>query len=244
MEASKNRLSLSDREQLRILTKLSDAEIFEQFIHRVYGPGTKRFSLEGAESLIPLLDLLIERAADEGVGEIVMGMAHRGRLNVLTNILDKSFRELFAAFEDADADRYLGSGDVKYHHGYSTDRVTGSNKKIHLTLTFNPSHLEFVNPVAVGRTRAKQDRLGSHIDTSRRQVMPLLIHGDAALHRPGRRLRDAEPRRARGLLHGRHRARHRQQPDRLHHEPRGEPIDPLRVRHHADAQGPRLPRER
>lgn len=180
MEATKNRLSLSDNEQLRILTKLSDAEIFEQFIQRSYGAGTKRFSLEGAESLIPLLDLLIERAADEGAGELVLGMAHRGRLNVLANILDKSPREIFAAFEDADADRYLGSGDVKYHLGYSTDRVTSSEKKIHLTLTFNPSHLEFVNPVVEGRCRAKQERIGGALDEQRRRVMPLLIHGDAA----------------------------------------------------------------
>jgi 2-oxoglutarate dehydrogenase E1 component len=181
MESTKNRLSLDDGEQLRILTKLSDAEILEQFIQRSYGAGTKRFSLEGAESLIPLLDLLIERAADEGVGEIVMGMAHRGRLNVLANILDKSFREIFAAFEDANADRYLGSGDVKYHLGYSTDRVTSSDKKIHLTLTFNPSHLEFVNPVVEGRVRAKQDRLGNiNVEEAQRRVMPILIHGDAA----------------------------------------------------------------
>jgi 2-oxoglutarate dehydrogenase E1 component len=180
MESTKNRLSLNDAEQFRILTKLSDAEILEQFIQRTYGAGTKRFSLEGAESLIPLLELLIERAADEGVGEIVLGMAHRGRLNVLANILDKSFREIFAAFEDADADRYLGSGDVKYHLGYSTDRVTESGQKVHLTLTFNPSHLEFVNPVVEGRVRAKQDRLGGKAMDEQRKVMPLLIHGDAA----------------------------------------------------------------
>ncbi len=173
MEATRNHLTISHREQLRILTKLSDAEIFEQFIHRSYGAGTKRFSLEGAESLIPLLDLLIEH------GEIVLGMAHRGRLNVLANIMDKSVREIFAAFEDAEPGRYLGSGDVKYHLGYSTDRQTASGKSVHLTLTFNPSHLEFVNPVVEGRTRAKQDRKGQG-DEVRKKVMPLLIHGDAA----------------------------------------------------------------
>ncbi|MEO7331009.1 MAG: 2-oxoglutarate dehydrogenase E1 component, partial [Minicystis sp.] len=151
MEASKNHCALGAEEQLRILTKLSDAEIFEQFIQRSYGAGAKRFSLEGSESLIPLLDLLIERAGAEGADEIVFGMAHRGRLNVMANILDKSPREIFAAFEDADAERYLGGGDVKYHLGYSTDRVTESGKTLHLTLTFNPSHLEFVNPVVEGR---------------------------------------------------------------------------------------------
>ncbi|HEY4118805.1 MAG TPA: 2-oxoglutarate dehydrogenase E1 component, partial [Byssovorax sp.] len=176
MESTKNRLELAHGEQLRILTKLSDAEIFEQFLHRSYELGTKRFSLEGAESLIPLLDLLVERAAEQDVTEIVMGMAHRGRLNVLANTLGKSVREIFAAFEDKDAEHYLGSGDVKYHLGYSNDLVTDSGKHIHLTLTFNPSHLEFVNPVAEGRTRAKQERRGG----ARRDVMPLLIHGDAA----------------------------------------------------------------
>jgi len=179
MEQTKNRLTISDREQLRILTKLSDAEIFEQFIHRSYGAGTKRFSLEGAESLIPLLDLLIEHAANEGVEEIVFGMAHRGRLNVLANIMDKSVREIFAAFEDAEPGRYLGSGDVKYHLGYSTDRETQAGRSVHLTMTFNPSHLEFVNPVVEGRVRAKQDRKGVGPE-SRKKVMPLLIHGDAA----------------------------------------------------------------
>ena len=178
MEETKNRLALDRERQLRILTKLSDAEIFEQFIHRSYEAGTKRFSLEGGEAMIPLLDLLIERAADEGVEEIVLGMAHRGRLNVLANILGKSPREIFAHFEDADPERYLGGGDVKYHLGYSSDRVTESGRKVHLTLTFNPSHLEFVNPVVEGRVRAKQDRLCTK--DGARAVLPLLIHGDAA----------------------------------------------------------------
>ncbi len=129
MEKTKNRLVLDREDQLRILTKLSDAEIFEQFIHRSYEAGTKRFSLEGGESMIPLLDLMVERAGALGVTEIVIGMAHRGRLNVLANIFDKSPREIFAAFEDADAERYLGSGDVKYHLGYSRDRVTESGAR-------------------------------------------------------------------------------------------------------------------
>jgi 2-oxoglutarate dehydrogenase E1 component len=179
MELTRNRLALGVYEQLRLLIKLSDAEIFEQFIQRSYGAGAKRFSLEGAESLIPLLDLMIEQSAAFGVEEIVLGMAHRGRLNVLANIMDKSPREIFAAFEDADAERFLGGGDVKYHLGYSTDRVTESGKKVHLTLTFNPSHLEFVNPVVEGRTRAKQERFGPVAD-ARKRVLPLLIHGDAA----------------------------------------------------------------
>ena len=113
MEATRNRLSLSREEQLRILRKLTEAEVFERFIHGSYGAGTKRFSLEGGESMIPVLDLLIERAAEHGVEEVVFGMAHRGRLNVLVNIMQKSKSEIFAAFEDSDAEANVGRGDVK-----------------------------------------------------------------------------------------------------------------------------------
>ncbi|MBL8742156.1 MAG: 2-oxoglutarate dehydrogenase E1 component, partial [Myxococcales bacterium] len=187
MESSHNRLDLSRDQQLRVLTKLTEAEVLEQFIHGAYGAGTKRFSIEGAESMIPLMDLLIDRAGDDGVDEVVVGMAHRGRLNVLVNIMQKSLREVFAAFEDADGEAHLGRGDVKYHLGYSTDRTTSAGKKVHVTLTFNPSHLEFVNPVVEGRVRAKQDRrqgtpgaLTTLSRDSMRRVMPLLIHGDAA----------------------------------------------------------------
>jgi 2-oxoglutarate dehydrogenase E1 component len=180
MERSKNRLALSAELQQRILAKLSDAEIFEQFIHRSYEAGTKRFSCEGAESLIPLLDLLVDRGAEQGVDEIVFGMAHRGRLNVLVNIMGMPLREIFAAFEDKDGEKKLGSGDVKYHLGYSSDQLTSSGRKVHLTMCFNPSHLEFVNPVAEGRVRAKQDRLGVSPLEAQKRVMPLLIHGDAA----------------------------------------------------------------
>src|SRR5258706_14073542 len=176
MESTQNRLKLDRDEQIRILTKLTDAEILEQFIHKNY-VGAKRFSLEGAESLIPLLDLLVESAGQEVVQEIVLAMAHRGRLNVLANIMDKSNREIFASFEDGDPEKYLGSGDVKYHLGYSTDHRTALGHKVHLTLAFNPSHLEWVNPVVEGRVRAKQDRRGNR---DRRRVMPLLIHGDAS----------------------------------------------------------------
>ncbi|HKQ67810.1 MAG TPA: 2-oxoglutarate dehydrogenase E1 component [Polyangiaceae bacterium] len=176
MESSQNRLKLGREEQIRILTKLTDAEIFEQFIHKNY-VGAKRFSLEGAESMIPLLDLLVETAGGQGVEEIVLAMAHRGRLNVLANIMNKNIREIFAAFEDGDPEKYLGSGDVKYHLGYSTDHRTAQGHKVHLTLAFNPSHLEWVNPVVEGRVRAKQDRRG---DRDRRRVMPLIVHGDAA----------------------------------------------------------------
>jgi len=176
MEETENRVSLSKQEQLRILTRLTDAVIFEEFIQKRF-TGAKSFSLEGAESLIPLLDLAIEKSGDQGIHEIVLGMAHRGRLNVLANILGKSQQEIFREFADLDPKLHLGRGDVKYHLGYSTDWVTAARHKIHLSLCFNPSHLEFVSPVAIGRTRAKQDRLG---DTKRQHTMTLLIHGDAA----------------------------------------------------------------
>ncbi|MBI2889625.1 MAG: 2-oxoglutarate dehydrogenase E1 component [Nitrospirae bacterium] len=176
MEGTQNRLQLTREEQIRILTRLTDAVIFEDFIQKKF-PGAKSFSLEGAESLVPLLDLAIEGAGDLGVREIVMAMAHRGRLNVLANIMGKSPRDIFREFEDADPELFLGRGDVKYHLGYNRDWVTASGEKVHLTLCFNPSHLEFVNPVALGRVRAKQDR---NRDRERARGMAILIHGDAS----------------------------------------------------------------
>ncbi len=176
METTENRLELSREQQLRILGKLTDAVSFEEFIQKKY-VGVKSFSLEGGESLIPLLDLAIEKAGAQGVREIVFGMAHRGRLNVLTNIMGKSPKQIFREFDDRDAETLRGRGDVKYHLGYSSDWVTAENKKVHLSLCFNPSHLEFVNPVAMGRLRAKQDRAG---DAARETGMAILIHGDAA----------------------------------------------------------------
>lgn len=176
MESTQNHLALTTSEQQRILEKLTEAETFEQFLHTKF-IGAKRFSLEGGEAVIPLLDQLIERSATLGVEEIVIGMAHRGRLNVMVNILEMDVREIFSGFVDNKPEVYVGRGDVKYHLGFSTDRVTSGGEKIHLTLAFNPSHLEWVNPVVEGRVRAKQDRFG---DEERTRVMPLLIHGDAA----------------------------------------------------------------
>ena len=176
MEGTQNRLALTRAEQLRILTRLTDAVIFEEFIQKKF-VGAKRFSLEGGESLIPLLDLAIEHAGAHGVEEIVIGMAHRGRLNVLVNIVGKSPRQIFREFEDLDAELYLGRGDVKYHQGYHGDWTTATGRPVHLALCFNPSHLEFVDPVVLGRVRAKQDRLG---DVRRERSMALVIHGDAA----------------------------------------------------------------
>ncbi len=176
MERTANRLKLSRSEQIRILERLSDAVVFEEFVQKKY-IGAKSFSLEGAESLIPLLDMAIERAGSQGTELIVLGMAHRGRLNVLANIMGKKPSRIFREFDDVDPQLKMGPGDVKYHLGYSTDRMTSSDQKVHLTLCFNPSHLEFVNPVALGRLRAKQDRSG---DFERRKSCVILIHGDAA----------------------------------------------------------------
>lgn len=176
MEQSRGRLPLSKADKHRILLKLIQAETLEQFLHTKF-VGAKRFSLEGGESLIPLLDLLIDWGGKRGVNEVVMGMAHRGRLNVLVNILDKQPEALFADFEDRHPEGRLGVGDVKYHLGYSSDRTLDYGHVVHLSLAFNPSHLEWVNTVVEGRTRAKQDRF---LDVHRTMALPVIIHGDAA----------------------------------------------------------------
>lgn len=173
--------TLSDEERLLILEQLTSAEGIERYLHTRY-VGQKRFSLEGAESLIPMLDDIIQQGGVSGVEEIVIGMAHRGRVNVLVNIFGKSPEELFEEFESTyDPDELKGSGDVKYHKGYSADMKTpGGN--VHIALAFNPSHLEIVNPVVEGSVRARQQRRG---DTERHEVLPVLIHGDAAFSGQG-----------------------------------------------------------
>ncbi len=160
-----------------ILNKLVEAEGYEKFLHVKY-MGTKRFGLDGAEALIPAMEQIIKRGGNLGVREIIVGMPHRGRLNVLANVLQKPYKAIFNEFqggsykpEDVD-----GSGDVKYHLGASSDRNFDGNS-VHLSLTANPSHLEAVNPVVLGKVRAKQDQFG---DTDRHQVLPILLHGDAA----------------------------------------------------------------
>jgi len=181
MEGTGNRLELKRDEQIRIFTRLTDAVTFEEFIRKKF-VGAKSFSLEGCESLIPLLDLAIEKAAEEGVKEIVLGMAHRGRLNVLANILGKSPRLIFREFAD-DPKLFRGHGDVKYHLGFSNEWTTASGQPIHLSLCFNPSHLEFVNGVALGRARVKRDRPQAREaapPSGAGACLALLIHGDAS----------------------------------------------------------------
>ena len=178
IESSRNRAELTDEVRRDILRELYSSEGFERFLHIKY-PGTKRFSLEGAESTIPMLEAIIRRAGEQGVEEIVLGMSHRGRLNVLTKVMGKSYAAVFSEFqgESANPDDVQGSGDVKYHLGASSDRELADGRTIHLSLAANPSHLEAVNPVVAGKTRAKQAQRG---DTERRKVMGLLLHGDAA----------------------------------------------------------------
>jgi 2-oxoglutarate dehydrogenase E1 component len=172
------KLDLSKHEKSIILEELTRSESFERFLGRRY-PGEKRFSLEGAESLIPLLDRMIEAFSNLGAEEIVIGMAHRGRLNVLHNTIGKTLEQIFTEFEENWSEGFAdGGGDVKYHRGYSGTRRLNNGRMVHLALASNPSHLEAVDGVIQGRCRAKQRLRG---DTARERVTPVLIHGDAAV---------------------------------------------------------------
>ena len=175
LEPIRSRPNYNAEQRRHILERLTAAETLERYLHTKY-VGQKRFSGEGAETLIPMLDLLIQRAGAAGVGEIVLGMAHRARLNVLVNTLGKMPSDLFSEFEGK-AQQELPAGDVKYHQGFSSD-VSTPGGPVHLTLAFNPSHLEIVNPVVEGSVRARQHR---RKDPKGDQVLPVLIHGDAAI---------------------------------------------------------------
>jgi len=176
LEGNRNRPSFDKEEKKHMLQKLNQAVIFEQFLHKKF-VGQKRFSLEGGESLIPALDAIIEMGANMGIEEFVMGMAHRGRLNVLANIFNKTYDAIFSEFEGKEYEDNLFDGDVKYHLGYSCDIKSDKGKDITLTLSPNPSHLEAVDPVVEGIARAKLDEyLGSED-----KIAPILIHGDASI---------------------------------------------------------------
>ncbi len=179
-----NKLNINDNQpkfsadqKKHILKKLNEAVSFETFLHTKY-VGQKRFSLEGGESLIPALDTLIEKASEYDVKEFVMGMAHRGRLSTLTNIFGKSAKDIFSEFDGKDYEQEVFDGDVKYHLGWTSDRVTDSGKKINLNIAPNPSHLETVGAVVEGITRAKQD---DKYPENPSQVLPIVVHGDAAI---------------------------------------------------------------
>jgi len=176
MESSDQGYDVTPEDQKRILDLLIRADIFEMVMQQRY-LGSKRFSLEGVTALIPLVDEVIDTSARLGGIELVMGMSHRGRLNVIAHVAKRPAEEIFAGFEDVNPRSVLGSGDVKYHMGATGEYATHSGGKVHIHLVSNPSHLEAVDPVTVGRTRAKQDRTGTG---GREKYLPLLVHGDAA----------------------------------------------------------------
>jgi len=177
LNVNDNQPSFSKEHKKHILKKLNEAVAFESFLHTKY-VGQKRFSLEGGESLIPALDSLIENAAEKGVEEFVMGMAHRGRLSTLTNIFGKSAKDIFSEFDGKDYAQDIFDGDVKYHLGWTSKRKTESGKEINLNIAPNPSHLETVGAVVEGITRAKQD---DHHKDNPNKVLPIIVHGDAAI---------------------------------------------------------------
>ena len=176
LNVNDNHPKFSVDQKKQILRKLNEAVSFESFLHTKY-VGQKRFSLEGGESLIPALDVIVEKAADAGVKQFVMGMAHRGRLNVLTNIFGKSPKDIFSEFDGKDYEEAIFDGDVKYHLGWTSRRETDSGKIVNMNIAPNPSHLETVNAVVEGIARAKQDK--DHADNNA-EVLPILVHGDAA----------------------------------------------------------------
>ncbi len=177
LNINNNHPNFSGSQKVKLLTKLVEAVSFENFLHTKF-VGQKRFSLEGGESLIPALDILIEEAANYGVEEFVMGMAHRGRLSTLVNIFGKSAESVFSEFEGKDYKEKIFDGDVKYHLGWTTQRTTNSGKKINLNIAPNPSHLEAVGPIVQGIARSKLDRkYNGNLD----KVLPIIVHGDAAI---------------------------------------------------------------
>ena len=184
MESSRNQPVFAIDDKRHILGKLNQAVVFENFLHTKY-VGQKRFSLQGGETLIPGLDAIIQKGAEMGIAEFVIGMPHRGRLNVLANILNKSYRDIFSEFEGRAFADFVFAGDVKYHLGYSNEVKTRHGDKVTLNLSPNPSHLEAVDPVVLGTTRAKMDaKYGG--DYTR--VAPILIPRRRRFRRAGLRL--------------------------------------------------------
>ena len=242
IEGPENKITFTREGKRAILNKLIEAEIFEKFCGAKF-VGTKRFGLDGGEATIPAMEQIIKRGGALGVKDIVLGMPHRGRLNVLVNVMGKPYRQLFHEFQGGSAkpSDVQGSGDVKYHLGASSDRAFDGNK-VHLSLTANPSHLEAVDPVVLGKARAKQSQYA-------RQGHPHLRAAAAAarrcgVRRPGRRrgmFRDVGDQ---GLPHRRHDPLHRQQPDRLHDRACLRAVFALSVRRRADGAGADLPCER
>ncbi len=181
IEGPDKEIAFTSEGKKAILQKITEAETFERFLHKRY-PGTKRFGLDGGEALIPALEQIIKRGGQEGLSEIILGMPHRGRLNVLAAVMGKPYHVIFHEFGGGSAtpDDVMGSGDVKYHMGASSDRAF-DGRNVHLSLTANPSHLEIVNPVVMGKARAKQIKMADlPREEQMKRVMPVLLHGDAA----------------------------------------------------------------
>ncbi len=177
LNINNNQPAFSNDQKIKLITKLIEAVSFENFLHSKF-VGQKRFSLEGGESLIPALDILIEAAAEKGVQEFVMGMAHRGRLSTLVNIFGKSAKTVFSEFEGKDYEEQIFDGDVKYHLGWTSKRTTSNNKKINLNIAPNPSHLEAVGSIVQGISRSKLDK---YFNNDSGKVLPIIVHGDAAI---------------------------------------------------------------
>ena len=239
LESIRSKPSFDAEQKKHILDRLTAAEGLERYLHTKY-VGQKRFSLEGGESFIASMDELVQRAGAKGVQEIVIGMAHRGRLNVLVNTLGKMPKDLFAEF-DHTAPEALPSGDVKYHQGFSSD-ITTAGGPVHLSLAFNPSHLEIVNPVVEGSVKARLDRRG---DKEGDSVLPIIVHGDAAFAGQGVVMETLALAQTARLLHRRHGARRHQQPDRLHDQrPARLALDAVLHRRRQDDRGAGAARER
>ncbi len=223
-----------------VLERLVRADVFEEVLHGRY-PGSKRFSLEGMTGLIPLLDEVLETAAARGLDETLIGMSHRGRLNVMVQIVGRSAVDIFAGFEDPDPKSVLGSGDVKYHMGATGTYRTRDGRELRVKLVSNPSHLEAVYPVALGRTRARQTRQG---EGARRRVMPIVLHGDAAFAGQGITAEALNLASLPGYSVGGTDPRGREQPARVHDVRQRAALVPVRHGHRAPAGHPDLPRER
>ena len=249
IESGKYRTELTAEERKELLASLSRVEAFEQYLRRAF-LGQKQFSIEGLDVMVPMLDEAIELAAENGAHEVVIGMAHRGRLNVLAHTLGLGYDSILREFEGERTIEAVvatdegGTGDVKYHLGAEGTRSTPAGE-ITVTLAANPSHLEAVDPVVEGRARAEQtDRSTRHGMHDPSVAMPVLIHGDASFPGPGRRRRDAQPLCARGLLDRRHAPPDREQPGRVHDRSERRALDALLERPRQGLRRADHPRQR
>ena len=252
IETGWHRKPLEPDEKQQLLDRLIQVFGFERYLEKAY-LGQKMFSLEGLDTVVPMLDEVFEMAHTEGARDVVIGMAHRGRLSVLAHNIGRPVEAILAEFEGAKAIEAVkslaaiptgGTGDVKYHYGHGGSYETRDGAEIGVRLYPNPSHLEYVDPVVTGAARAAQSsRRDGHLEHDPMVAVPVLLHGDAAFPAQGCR-GDPQPPVARGLLDRRHRPHHPEQPDRLHDRSGGGPFDSVRRRHGEGLQRPDHPRER